>query len=197
MSKLALSLLAVVLGAASAAEQIASNASNGNYSQGVANVVPPGYTEVCAIRADLSDKAAGATGVYPSPYAILFYGGREYKTPTQDVTLAPVWQMSGCNTFPTPKVADTLLTLRVDIWDDRTRAYDPLSVVYKDAIIGSMTTPAAVNSQRWVDLGNKTIGRVFVSVITSPANSDGTCTTFAASRAARLVRPPRSQLTDA
>jgi hypothetical protein len=165
------SVLFALAGAWNAAAQIAGS------KKGVAGEVPRGYTEVCAVRGDLPSGARRENDQNPSPFVKLFYGGREYETPTQDDTLAPVWQGSGCNTFLTPEATEGgTLSLRLEMWDDRTRAYDPLSVVFKDEIIASGETAADQDAKLWLTLEGADVqgARLYVSVTVSPVKEDGT-----------------------
>lgn len=169
--------VALTLFTAAAGQRGVLAMDDANSTDGVAGIVPRGYTEVCAIRGDLPDGAKQEGGNNPSPFVILTYGAREYTTPTQDATLAPVWQGSGCNTFPTVASADgTPIELRLELWDDRSRVYDPLSVRYKDALLASGATSAAETRSLWVTLreGAVSDARIFVAVTVSPPFDDGT-----------------------
>ncbi|KAJ1632764.1 hypothetical protein T492DRAFT_985686 [Pavlovales sp. CCMP2436] len=143
---------------------------------GIAGPVPKGYTELCVLRADIPSEAVGADGKSPSPYAVLTYGGFQHKTPTQDETLAPVWQASGCQTYPTTVKHDgSALKLQIELWNDRTRAYDPFSVMFKDELIANGTTVSDTNYQDWkvLDTGPFAGARVLVAVTICPPSDQG------------------------
>ncbi|KAG8470738.1 hypothetical protein KFE25_009159 [Diacronema lutheri] len=167
---------AALLVVAAAAGAMCARAEGDNSTRGVAGVVPHGYTEVCAVRGDVPQEAAEPNGNSPSPFVVLTYAGRTHKSPTQDNTFSPVWQGSGCSTFPTAAAIEgATVELNVELWDDRTRVFDPLSVVYKDVLLGSGTTQAGESSDRWITLNDGTVAgaRIFVVVTVAPPFDDG------------------------
>lgn len=167
-------LLALLVAASRQREARADDGANTTH--GVAGIVPRGYTEVCVLRGDLPVNATRESGALPSPFVILTYGRRVYESPPQEKTLSPVWQGSGCTTLPTATAIEGFaIELRIELWDDRTRAYDPLSVVYKNEMLGAGAVAADTTFELWLTLDPTTVegARVLVAVTIAPPYADG------------------------
>lgn len=161
-------LVAAMLTAIATAD--GNTTSGGSTVNGNAGIVPPGYTEVCALRGILPPSMV-TNGNAPSPYVILFYGGRQFKSVSQPQTTSPVWQGSGCTTYPTlpPPSDGSALALRVEVWDDRKRAFDPLGMVYKDVMLAAGAIGASGTSEAWIPL-NVTDAQLQMAVTVAPAS---------------------------
>lgn len=126
--------------------------AEGAPQEGIAGTVPPGNTEVCALRAQLPPSTARADGAAPRTWAKLFYERRDYSSPKIDESFDPYWGKDGCFTFSTIAPSDGEdPELRLEIWDDRSAVYDPAGVLESDVLLATATLPAGSSTYKLVD----------------------------------------------